>query len=169
MKTINSRFGEIEYSDDNLVIFPKGLIGFENLRHFIVMPRTKEGPLFWIQSAEDQEIAFILTDPTNFFPDYALEPDAEEQRLLEMQADSVCYALSVVTVTPEQKITLNLVAPIAVPQIWASGPAPRTPCTSAGPIARRCGAAERLPSFSRTRGMAAGPGPGSGCTWPAPR
>lgn len=112
MKTINSRFGEIEYSDDNLVIFPKGLIGFENLRHFIVMPRTKEGPLFWIQSAEDQEIAFILTDPTNFFPDYALEPDAEEQRLLEMQADSVCYALTVVTVTPEQKITLNLVAPI---------------------------------------------------------
>jgi len=33
---------------------------------------------------------------------------------------------------------------LGVPQIWASGPAPRTPCTSAGPIARRCGAAERL-------------------------
>jgi len=32
----------------------------------------------------------------------------------------------------------------AVQQIWASGPAPRTPWTSAGPIARRCGAAEQL-------------------------
>jgi len=28
----------------------------------------------------------------------------------------------------------------AVPQIWASGPAPRIPCASAGPITRRCGA-----------------------------
>ena len=32
----------------------------------------------------------------------------------------------------------------AVPQILASSPAPRTPCTQAGLIARRCGAAERL-------------------------
>ncbi|OQX20606.1 MAG: flagellar assembly protein FliW [Desulfobulbaceae bacterium A2] len=112
MQTINSRFGEIEYSRDNVVVFPKGLIGFEQLHNFIVMPKTKEGPLFWIQSTEDQEIAFILTDPSSFFPDYDIVPDEEERNLLGIEAGGEYHILSVVTVTPEQKITLNLVAPV---------------------------------------------------------
>ncbi|OQX11010.1 MAG: exodeoxyribonuclease V subunit alpha [Desulfobulbaceae bacterium A2] len=53
-------------------------------------------------------------------------------------------------VVPVQRVGENLaLLPAcnrsAVPQIWASGPAPRTTCTSAGPIAQKCGAAERLP------------------------
>ncbi|OQX20161.1 MAG: flagellar assembly protein FliW [Desulfobulbaceae bacterium A2] len=112
MHTINSRFGEIEFSHDNVVIFPQGLIGFEQLRNFIVMPKSKEGPLFWIQSAEDQEVAFILTDPSSFFPDYIVVPDEKECALLEIEAGGECHVLAVVTVTPEQKITLNLAAPV---------------------------------------------------------
>ena len=67
MKKINTRFGEVEYDPDNLLHFPTGLIGLPNLHHFIVMPNKKEGPLFWIQSINDPDIAFVLTDPTNFF------------------------------------------------------------------------------------------------------
>jgi hypothetical protein len=48
MKKIITRFGEIEYDPANTILFPEGLIGFENLRDFIVMPNRKEGPLFWI-------------------------------------------------------------------------------------------------------------------------
>ena len=112
MKKINTRFGEVEYDPDNLLHFPAGLIGLPNLRDFIVMPNKKQGPLFWIQSVDDPDIAFVLTDPTNFFLDYHLQPEESERRSLRLEDQDECFVLSVVTVPPDQKITLNLAAPI---------------------------------------------------------
>lgn len=112
MKTINTRFGEVEYDPDNLLHFPAGLIGLPNLHHFIVMPNKKEGPLFWIQSIDDPDIAFVMTDPTNFFLDYQLAPEESERSKLEIAEDDEVFILSVVTVPPDQKLTLNLAAPI---------------------------------------------------------
>ena len=112
MKKINTRFGEVEYDPDNLLHFPAGLIGLPNLHHFIVMPNKKEGPLFWIQSIDDPDIAFVLTDPTNFFLDYQLAPEDSERKNLNIDNDDEFFILSVVTVPPDQNLTLNLAAPI---------------------------------------------------------
>ena len=78
MEKINTRFGEVEYDPQNLLHFPAGLIGLPNLRHFIVMPNKKQGPLFWIQSVDEPAMAFVLTDPTNFFLDYNLDTTLED-------------------------------------------------------------------------------------------
>lgn len=112
MSTIKTRFGEVEYDPANTVEFPAGLIGFEHLRRFIVMPKRKEGPLFWIQSVEDPEVAFVLTDPLRFFLDYRIEPEANEREMLQIEEGDECHVLAVVTVPPDRKITLNLMAPI---------------------------------------------------------
>jgi len=112
MKTINTRFGQVEYDPDNLLYFPAGMIGFPQLRHFIVMPNKKQGPLFWIQSVDDPDIAFVLTDPSNFFLDYVVIPDESERKILEIADGEDCFILAVVTVPPDQNITLNLSAPI---------------------------------------------------------
>jgi flagellar assembly factor FliW len=109
MKKIQSRFGEIEYDPENTLLFPEGLIGFETLRHFVVMPNEKEGPLFWIQSVDDPQLAFILTDPTSFYYDYKVVPDGRERQKLGIGDDAVCH---VVTVPTDRNITLNLAAPI---------------------------------------------------------
>lgn len=112
MRTIQTRFGKVEYDPANLLHFPAGMIGFPTLHNFIVMPNKKEGPLFWIQSVDDADIAFVLTDPTNFFFDYQIQPDESEKSSLHIEGDGECYVLAVVTVPPDQKITLNLTAPI---------------------------------------------------------
>ncbi|KAF0188197.1 MAG: hypothetical protein FD168_1901 [Desulfobulbaceae bacterium] len=112
MIKIMTRFGEVEYDPDNLLVFPAGLIGFPNLRSFIVMPNRKQGPLFWIQSVDEPEIAFVLTDPTNFFLDYIVKPDTAERSSLQIDEEDECFVLTVVTVPPDQNITLNLAAPV---------------------------------------------------------
>jgi flagellar assembly factor FliW len=111
-KTIMTRFGEVEFDPNDTVRFVEGLVGFENLRDFIVMPNKKNGPLFWIQSVEDPEIAFVLTDPTNFFLDYKVIPNDRERSKLGIEKDDECHALAVVTVPADRKVTLNLMAPI---------------------------------------------------------
>ena len=112
MRTINTRFGEVEYDPDNLLHFPAGMIGFPTLHDFIVMPNKKKGPLFWIQSVNDAAIAFVLTDPSNFFLDYQVSPDDSVKNSLNISNTDDCYVLVVVTVPKDQKITLNLAAPI---------------------------------------------------------
>ena len=112
MAKIQSRFGEIEYDPENILLFPDGLIGFENLCKFVVMPNEKDGPLFWIQSVEDPMVAFILTDPTSFFFDYKVVPDGRERQKLGIDEGGECLIVSVVTVSSERQITFNLAAPI---------------------------------------------------------
>ncbi len=112
MEKIQSRFGEIEYDPANALLFPEGLVGFEELRKFVVMPNEKEGPLFWIQSVEDPQVAFILTDPTGFYYDYKVVPDGRERQKLGIDDQDECLIVSVVSVPPSRQITLNLAAPI---------------------------------------------------------
>ncbi|MGL1931419.1 MAG: flagellar assembly protein FliW [Desulfotalea sp.] len=112
MNTIQTRFGTIEYQIENLLNFPAGLIGLPNLRQFIVMPNKKKGPLFWIQSVDDPAMAFVLTNPLDFFPDYSVNIETSERATLGINEDDAFYLLSVVTVPPNQEITLNLAAPI---------------------------------------------------------
>lgn len=112
MKKIETRFGEVEYDPTALLHFPAGMIGFPTLHDFIVMPNKKEGPLFWIQSVDEPGIAFVLTDPTNFFLDYSVTPDDSERTYLHLEPEDKVFVLSVVTVPPDQSITVNLAAPI---------------------------------------------------------
>ena len=112
MNKINSRFGEIEYEPASVLNFPEGLIGFEDLHDFVVMPNEKEGPLFWIQSIEDSQVALVLTDPSNFFPTYNVVPEELERKKIKLDENGECFSLVVVTVHQDRKITLNLVAPI---------------------------------------------------------
>lgn len=112
MKMLQSRFGEVKYNPESILQFPEGLIGFKDLHDFIVMPNEKHGPLFWIQSIDDSDVAFVLTDPTNFFPEYRVEPDSGERKKLGMCKEDEVHVLTVVTVNPECKVTLNLQAPV---------------------------------------------------------
>lgn len=112
MNTIQTRFGTIDYDPENLLIFPAGLIGLPELQRFVVMPNEKEGPLFWIQSVDDPSMAFVLTDPNNFFPSYQVQPSKSEYANLGITPSDECFILTIVTVPQDQKITLNLAAPI---------------------------------------------------------
>ena len=75
-------------------------------------PNRKEGPLFWIQSVDDPDFAFVVTDPTHFFRDYLIGPDERERAKLGIDADGACHALAIVSISENREITLNLSGPI---------------------------------------------------------
>ena len=112
MKTIDTRFGEVEYDPSHVLNFPEGLIGLDQLKHFLVMPNKNEGPLFWIQSVDDPAFAFVVTDPTNFFLDYLVVPDENERKKLGIDETGTCFILAIVSISRKKDITLNLSGPI---------------------------------------------------------
>ena len=112
MNTLQTRFGEVSYDAAQILQFPEGLIGLDRLQRFLVMPNRKEGPLFWIQSVDDPDFAFVVTDPTHFFRDYLIGPDERERAKLGIDADGACHALAIVSISENRVITLNLSGPI---------------------------------------------------------
>ena len=112
MNTLHTRFGEVSYDPAQILHFPEGLIGLDQLQRFLVMPSRKEGPLFWIQSIDDPAFAVVVTDPTHFFRDYLIAPDERERAKLGIDADGACHALVIVSISENRDITLNLSGPI---------------------------------------------------------
>ena len=59
MKIITKQFGEIEFSEDRVIIFNNGLYGFESFKRFLLI-KTDDELFYWLNSIDEPEIAFPL-------------------------------------------------------------------------------------------------------------
>jgi flagellar assembly factor FliW len=90
MKFTLPRFGsaEIEIDPSTIIEFPAGLPGFENCQRFKLFHSEGSDPsVFWLQSLDDVEVVFSLTDPDLLNISYELTLNDEEQRLLRSSPD----------------------------------------------------------------------------------
>jgi len=113
MDVRTSRFGVVEVDDQRVMTFPAGLLGFAGQRRFVLLQPDDEGVFFWLQSTESADLAFIVTDPTLWVPDYAV-PIRQEQMLqlgLESIEDSQVF---VIVNKYGRTLTANLQGPLVV-------------------------------------------------------
>lgn len=114
MNVMTIRFGEIEIDEARIIEIPDGIIGFED-RRFIIIAPDKYGQFFWLQSVDSPELAFVVTDPVLFAPNYEVNLTSEEYGRLKLDPDSEAIILAVVTMASDvMEITLNLQGPIVV-------------------------------------------------------
>ncbi|MCR5176725.1 MAG: flagellar assembly protein FliW [Anaerovibrio sp.] len=119
MKNINTtRFGEIEVEDDSIIVFDHGIPAFEDEHEFTVLPYDAESPYLYLQSVSSPELAFLMTDPFVFFPDYTFELDDANMKELGVSNDADVLVCSLITVPPTgvPDMTTNLLAPIVINQ-----------------------------------------------------
>lgn len=109
MKIKTSRFGEIEIDEKRVIEFPKGIPGFSNLKKYALL--DYKGPVKWLHSVEDPDVAFIVTDPFPIFPDYSFDIGDEVEELLEIKKAEDIVILSIIN-TSDNGLTANLKAPI---------------------------------------------------------
>ena len=77
IKVSTSRFGEIEVDEKKIVHFKNGIPAFEDEHEFIILPYEDDSPYYFMQSIKSPDLAFLLTIPFLFFPDYTFEIDDE--------------------------------------------------------------------------------------------
>ena len=116
MKFHSNRFGDIEISEESLVIFPSGLVGFPNYKRYVVLDVAEESDYQWFQSIEEPSLAFVLIDVRILSSDIRVEIPEEFLPELEIQPNDPVLLLAVVTIpsdAPEQA-SANLRAPLVV-------------------------------------------------------
>jgi flagellar assembly factor FliW len=113
IKVKTTRFGEIEVKEEDLIELPSGLIGFPELKRYVLLDHDKDSPFKWLQSLDDGAIAFVLINPLLFKPDYTVEVTEAEVEGLELKTEEDAVISVIITIpTNPQNMTANLKAPL---------------------------------------------------------
>ena len=110
-------FGEVEIKDDDGIFFEYGVPGFENMTKFVLLGKTdsEDDPFFWLQSAQNPNLAFVIMDPRDLVPDYEAEIDTFTANMLKITDPNDALIYCIVTVPQDiQKISINLKAPVII-------------------------------------------------------
>jgi len=111
-----TRFGEVEYSPEDVVTFPEGIIGFPQCKSYLVLNHKEGSPFRWLQSVDNPGLAFLLVEPTHYVADYKPEVAPSALNSIEINEDSLMLVYTVVTIpkgNPEG-MTLNLAGPLVI-------------------------------------------------------
>ncbi len=116
MQIETSRFGLLAYEKEDLIHFAGGLFGFEHLKDYLVLPLENNPAFYWLQSVEDGEVAFLVTDPFLFFPSYTVELDEEIRKKLavEKREQVAVYVIVTVPSADVRDMTANLIGPLVI-------------------------------------------------------
>lgn len=113
LKTKN--FGLIEVDDTKVITFPKGILGFPQAKHFVILDKDDKSLLKWMQSTEVPNLAFVITNPLLFKADYVIDIYKKDLQELEASSlDDIAYFVIVTVPKDPEKITANLKGPIIV-------------------------------------------------------
>ena len=118
MNINTTRFGMIAIQAERIIQMPYGMIGFPDHKRFVIMPHKENSPFYWYQSLDDPELAYVITNPFFFIPDYVVDLDDRVHVLPWDKADGKHeLALYVIVNIPKgepQKMTANLIGPLVV-------------------------------------------------------
>lgn len=110
-------FGDVEISDDKIITFENGIVGFPDLKTFTILhdAEKSDGGIRFLQSIEEPGFAMPVMDPLIVAPDY--DPEVEDELLAPIGDVSKGNILVLVTVrVPSDltQMTVNLQGPFVI-------------------------------------------------------
>ncbi len=116
MKIETTRFGQVEIDKNLIISLTEGILGFDDFKRYIILDHfDKESPFKWFQSIDDPSLAFVITDPLLFVPEYKAKVAKEEIKGIELSDVSKALIVVIVNIKMDHsEITINLQGPIVV-------------------------------------------------------
>ena len=116
MEIKTTRFGQVEIDENLIITLPEGILGFEDARRYIILDHLdKESPFKWLQSIEDPSLAFVITDPLIFVPEYKVKLVKAEVSSIELSDDVKELTIVIVNIKRDHsEITVNLQGPVVI-------------------------------------------------------
>lgn len=114
MKIKTVRFGEIEVEESRIFKFELPIIGFNELKSFVILDLNKEGLFRWLQSVEDPSLAFPIVSVFSMNVDYSIDLPDNVVEMLKIQNVESLLVMNIASIPQNdpQGTTINLLAPI---------------------------------------------------------
>ena len=110
-----SRFGQVQFQEEDVLSFPEGILGFNELKRFILVDDPTDEIFAWLQACDESAIAFPVLEPELFTESYKVTLSRTDMESLKIQNGAKYRLFSIVTIPDDPtKMTANLKAPVVV-------------------------------------------------------
>lgn len=122
MKVSTTRFGEVEVQSTDIISVPDGLLGFSELKKFVILEDPDDLVFAWLQSVDTAAVAFPVLEPELFSNDYKVHLSKNDREALKLgpavqpagaQDRTRIFTIVTIPADPTQ-MTANMKAPIVV-------------------------------------------------------
>jgi len=116
MRIVSDRFGEIDLDGRDVIEFPRGLVGLRQERRFILLRKTPDSPVGWLQSITTPALSMPVVSVDALAADIPLADmiDAVAQSGLNADIDECAVMAVLCAPGATTAATVNLLAPIVV-------------------------------------------------------
>jgi flagellar assembly factor FliW len=108
-----SRFGAVEVDEERVITFARGILGFPKYSRYVLIQPEPDATFYWLQSVEAADLAFVVTDPVLFVPDYQVPLREETRADLNLSDLSEASVLVIVNKVGDL-LTANLQGPLVI-------------------------------------------------------
>jgi flagellar assembly factor FliW len=110
-----TRFGQVQIQEEDILNFPEGILGFNELKGFVLLDDPTDDIFAWLQACDEPAIAFPVLEPELFTESYKINLSKADTEALKLQAAGPYRMFSIITVPEDPtKMTANLKAPVVV-------------------------------------------------------
>ena len=115
-KVIETRLGRLPVELDKIILFPQGIMGFEQCHEFTLLQIREGAPFLVLQSMEEPSLGLVVADPFSFMSDYSFTMGAAEQTILQAASKEDLAVLVTVSIPPgkPEDTALSLTGPILI-------------------------------------------------------
>ena len=110
-----TRFGQVQFQSDDLLTFPEGILGFADLKRFVLLDDPNDDIFAWLQSCDEPAIAFPVLEPELLTENYKVtlaKADLDALRLTSLEGARL-FCIITIPDDPTQ-MTANLKAPVVI-------------------------------------------------------
>lgn len=110
-----SRFGAVSLKEEDILTLADGLLGFTDLRKFVLLDDPNDEIFAWLQSCEAPAIAFPVLEPELFTENFKINLTKADLELLKLPSQEKARFFSIVTIPDDPtQMTANMKAPVVI-------------------------------------------------------
>lgn len=116
MVTIATKpFGQIVVDERQIIDFPEGIYGFEDIKKFVILDANEKSPFKWLQAYDEPDLAFVIIRPIDFMVQYELEVMQEDLEDIGAKSPDEVIVFAIVTIPEDpSRMTANLQGPVLI-------------------------------------------------------
>lgn len=111
-------FGEIDLSEDKVITFDNGIMGFEKYKRYTLLfdeEEKEEAVIMWLQSLDEETLALPVINPLYVDENYNPQVDDELLAPLEkLTEENLCVLITLTVPSDPKEMTANLKAPLII-------------------------------------------------------
>jgi|SRR6185312_4048035 len=108
-----TRFGQVQCQLEDAITFPEGILGFADLRQFVLLDDPNDEIFAWLQSCENPAVAFPVLEPELFTQNYKLALAKADLEVLKMASAEKARSFCIITIPDDPtQMSANMKAPI---------------------------------------------------------